>query len=158
MFLHIVMGDFAADFRMLQQSFGCFFSMVPVRYPESSEERSWGVVCSSELGGEKTLKAKQKPCSSSLFPLLLTFFPDRDHVSLAGQCINIYFCSKCCCTSVVSLWTTLASLTEKEPKTAAWVSSLIHIIGWWCRPKVEPRCEFSFALPWLVIGGKLFYI
>lgn len=146
---------------ILLQILGCSSKVISVDvfsiYPESSEELSCGVVCSSELG-VWTLKAKQKPFSSSLFPLLHTFFPVRDHISLAGQCINIYFCSKCCCTSVVSLWTTLASLTEKEPKTAAWVSSLIHIIGWWCRPKVEPRCKLNFVLPWLVIGGKLFYI
>lgn len=53
MFLHIVMDDFAADFKMLQQSCGCFFSMVSVRYPESSEELSCSVVCSSELGRKK---------------------------------------------------------------------------------------------------------
>lgn len=75
--------------------------------------------------GEK--KTKQKPCS--LFPVLM-LIPQRHHVSLAGQCINIYFCSECCCTSVVSLWTTLASLTDKEHITAAWVSSLIHRISW----------------------------
>lgn len=104
-FLHIVRDDFAADFRMQG-------SKVVVRFV---------------FGGGKKLKTKQKPCS--LFPVLM-LLPPRNHVSLAGQCINIYFCSECCCTSVVSLWTTLASLTEKEHITAAWVCSLIHRISW----------------------------
>lgn len=41
-----------------------------------------------------------------------------DPVSLAGQCIDIYFCSGCC-TSVVSFWASFASLTKKKPITAA---------------------------------------
>lgn len=41
-----------------------------------------------------------------------------DHTWLAGQCIDLYFCSGCC-TSVVSLWTTSASLTGSSGRASA---------------------------------------
>ena len=107
------------------------------------------------VGGKKKNVKKQQKAPSHLSPLL-TFLPHTDHhLSLAGQCIDIYFCSECCCTSVVSLWTTLSpdkktKKTKGKQITAAWVSSLIHTMSWWC----QPRCEFNFALPVVSDGDR----
>lgn len=63
-----------------------------------------------------------------------------DHFSLAGQCIDIYFCSGCC-ISVVSLWTTFSSLTDKKHTLAARVDfsdSLKRCCRVWTKPCTLP--------------------
>lgn len=92
------------------------------------------------------LEVKKKKEVKRLFTIPCpSLFPHRNHVSLAGQCINIYFCSECC-TSVVSLWTILTSLSAKERQLMSvyWSTK----IRWQCRPYVKPRRKLDLALLW----------
>ena len=112
------------------------------------------VVCSQRQ--EKKNMKKQQKAPSHLSPLL-TFLPHRDH-HLIGRTVYryiflfwvlLYLCRQ-------SLNYTLTRQKDKKKKkkgkqiTAAWVSSLIHIMSWWC----QPRCELDFALPVVSDGDR----